>query len=285
MRPAVSVITPFAGADAELDALIGRLETLRVGPEDELLVADNRPRPAPGRRGSVEVVAAAGLRSPAFARNAGARRARGEWLVFVDADTTPRADLLDAYFAPPPDDEVGILGGGIRDVVDRPTRVARYIADREKLDARHALAHPHRPFFQTANCAVRRSAFERAGGFAEAARAAEDADLCWRLQDAGWRLEERPEALVEHRARETLGAFLRQMAVHGAGTAWLNRRYPGSDPPPSLRQLAGRLSWYPRTAWSRARRGEREEALFVLIDLLALSAYDAGRLRSNDARR
>ena len=132
---------------------------------------------------------------------------------------------------------------------------------------------------------MRRSAFEQVGGFAEAARAAEDADLCWRLQDAGWRLEARPEAAVEHRARETLGALLRQLAVHGAGVAWLDRRYPGSDPAPSLRQLAGRLSWYPRTAWSRARRGEREEALFVLIDLLALSAYDAGRLRSNDARR
>ena len=285
MRPAVSVIVPFAGADAELDALVRRLEAVRAGPEDELVVADNRPRPAPGRRGSVEVVAAAGLRSPAFARNAGARHARGAWLVFVDADTAPRPDLLDAYFAPPPDDEVGILGGGIRDVVDRPTRVARYVVDREKLDPRHALGHPHRPFFQTANCAVRRSAFEQVGGFAEAARAAEDADLCWRLADAGWRLEERPEAAVEHRARETLGALLRQLAVHGAGVAWLNRRYPGSDPAPSLRQLAGRLSWYPRTAWSRARRGEREEALFVLIDLLALSAYDAGRLRSNDARR
>jgi glycosyltransferase involved in cell wall biosynthesis len=285
MRPAVSVIVPFAGADAELDAVVRRLEGLRTGPEDELLVADNRPRPAPGRRGPVNVLDAAGLRSPAFARNAGARAARGEWLVFVDADTTPRADLLDAYFASPPGDEVAVLGGGIEDVPGEPTRVARYVVDREKLNPRHALGHPHGPFFQTANCAVRRRAFEQVGGFVATARAAEDADLCWRLQDAGWRLEERPAAAVEHRARATLPALLRQLAVHGAGVAWLNRRYPGSDPPPSLRQLLGRLRWYPRTAWSRARRGDREEALFVLIDLVALYAYDAGRLRSNDARR
>lgn len=285
MRPAISVIVPFAGADSELDALVRGLDALDVGSEDELLVADNRPVPAPERRGQVLVLDAAGLRSPAFARNAGARAARGEWLVFVDADTTPRADLLDAYFAAEPGDAVGLLGGGIEDVAGRPTRVARYVVAREKLNPRHALGHPHRPFFQTANCAVRRSAFEQVGGFVPTARAAEDADLCWRLEDAGWRLEQRPAAVVEHRARATLGALLRQLAQHGAGVAWLNRRYPGSDPPPSARQLAGRLSWYPREAWSRARRGEREEALFVLLDLVALFAYDAGRLRSNDARR
>lgn len=285
MRPAVSVIVPFAGADAELSAVVSRLGALRTGPEDELVVADNRRRPAPGARGPVSVVAADGLRSPAFARNAGARGARGEWLVFIDADTSPRPDLIDAYFDPAPGERVGILGGAIEDVAGRPTRVARYIVDREKLHPRKALGHPHRPFFQTANCAVRRSAFEAVGGFTPTARAAEDADLCWRLEDAGWELEERPGAVVEHQARTTLLELLRQLAVHGAGVAWLNRRYPGSDPGPTLRQLAGRLSWYPRTAWARARRGEREEAVFVLIDLLALYAYDAGRLRSNDARR
>jgi glycosyltransferase involved in cell wall biosynthesis len=285
MRPAVTVIAPFAGAEAQLQELVGRLSAVETSPKDELIVADNRPRPAPGRRGPVEIVGATGLRSPAFARNAAARAARGEWLVFVDADTVPRPDLLDAYFDPPPGADVGALGGGIEDVVARPTLVARYVVSREKMHPRHAQTHPHRPFFQTANCAVRRQAFEQVGGFDATARAAEDADLCWRLEDAAWRLEARPRAVVEHRARETLRALVGQLAVHGAGVAWLNRCHPGSDPPPTPRQLLGRLSWYPRTAWTRARSGEREEAIFVLIDLLALYAYDAGRLRSNAARR
>jgi mycofactocin glycosyltransferase len=284
MRPAASVIVPFAGADSELDEVVRWLGELRTGTGDELLVADNRPQACPRRRGPVEVVDARGPRAPAHARNAAARRARGEWLVFVDADTRPRGDLLDTYFDRPVGDEVGLLGGAIEDVARRSTRVARYVVSREKMNARHALAHRHRPFFQTANCAVRRSAFEAVGGFEATARAAEDADLCWRLQDAGWALEARPDAVVEHRARETLRALVSQLVVHGAGVAWLNGRYPDSDPAPGPRELAGRLKWYPRHAWSCARAGEREEAVFVLLDLLAAYAYDAGRLRSNVPR-
>ncbi len=284
MRPAVTVIVPFAGADAERDDLLRRMAALETIEGDEVLVADNRRGAASGTRAGVAIVGAGGLRSPAYARNAAARRASGEWLVFLDSDTTPRPGLLDAYFTPPPGEDVGILGGAIEDVARRRTLVARYVVAREKLDPRHALGHPHRPFFQTANCAVRRRAFEEVVGFEPTARAAEDADLCWRLADVGWRMEPRPGAVVEHRARETLGALLGQLGVHGAGVAWLNRRHPGSDPGPSPRELAGRLRWYARAALRRARAGEREEAVFVVLDALALMAYDLGRLRSNAAR-
>ena len=57
------------------------------------------------------------------------------------------------------------------------------------------------PYAQTANCAVRRVAFEAVGGFDEQARCGEDADLCFRLAALGWGLGERPEALVVHRTR------------------------------------------------------------------------------------
>src|SRR5436190_688694 len=58
-------------------------------------------------------------------------------------------------------------------------------------------------YAQTANCAVRRTAFAAAGGFVETARSGADADLCFRLRDAGWTLEERPAAAAIHRSRRT----------------------------------------------------------------------------------
>jgi mycofactocin glycosyltransferase len=280
-RPAATVIVPFLGSDEELHDLARRLERLRLSEGDEVLVADNRPGAPPARRlGSARAVPAPGTRSPAHARNAAAALATGDWLVFVDADVTPEPDLLDRYLSVPPAEDVGILAGLLEPFAGRDTLVARYGSARLALDQRHVLKHPRAPWAQTANCAVRRAAFDEVGGFEDTARAAEDADLCWRIQAAGWRLEPRLEARARHRNRETLPALLSQLAVHGAGVAWLERRYPGSYPAPGPRQFAGGIAWRLRNA---ARAKQRDERLFALIDALAFTARTAGRLRSNRA--
>jgi mycofactocin glycosyltransferase len=284
-RPTVAVIVPFAGPEAQLRELLEALAALDLDEGDEVLVADNRRHAQPERDAVARVVPAAGPRSPAFARNAAAARARADWLVFLDADVRPTPGLLGAYFDPPPGERVGVLGGSIRDVAARDTAVARYVVARAMMDQGTTLGHPHRAFVQTANCAVRRVAFEAVGGFAPAVRAAEDADLCWRLQDAGWTLELRPGARVEHRSRASLGALLRQLAVHGAGAAWLNRRHPGADPPPPARSLVRRPGHYGRRAARAWRRGDRDAVRFALIELLSLYAFDLGRLLPNGRDR
>jgi GT2 family glycosyltransferase len=205
------------------------------------------------------------------------RAAGGEWLVFLDADTTPEPGLLDAYLDPLPADDVAVLVGAVEDRAERDTTVARYVSARRRMDQRHALGHPYRPYGQTANLAVRAEAFRVVGGFDQEARAGEDADLCWRLQAAGWRLEERPAAIVAHRNRERVRDLLSQMARHGEGLAWLERRHPGSAPAPGLRDVAGRVPHY----LSAARHAsDREHARYALLDLATLFARDAGRLRA-----
>ena len=96
-RPAVSVVMPFAGDAAAAAAAVASLRSLVVVDGDELILSDNS-----GVAGAVEgvvVVDAAGERSPAHARNVGAARAGGEWILFLDADCVPAPGLLDAYFA------------------------------------------------------------------------------------------------------------------------------------------------------------------------------------------
>jgi hypothetical protein len=274
---------PFAGTDASLRALLARLRGLRQGPDDEVLVADNRPSARrEWRQGTTRVLPAPTYACPAHARNVAASAAKGEWLIFIDADSTPAPGLIDEYLNPRPSAEVGVLVGEIHDRAERDTRTARYVSGRRKMDQANALSHPYRPYGQTANCAVRRAAFEAVGGFLDTVRAGEDADLCWRLQAAGWLLESRPRAIVAHRNRERFPELMRQVVKHGGGLAWLDRRYPGSAPPPRLADLLGRLPHYVR----RAREaGDREESVFSLFDAAALYARDCGRLRRNVVNR
>jgi GT2 family glycosyltransferase len=280
----VSVIVPFAGPRGRIEQLIGELEALARLPSDELIVADNGEALA-AARGSVRILGARGVRSPGFARNRGAREARGEWLVFFDADTEPRPDLLDAYFDPAPHPQTAVLAGAIVDVAARPSLAARHSAARNQMSQRATLQRRGTPYAQTANCAVRRSAFEEVGGFAEEIRAGEDADLCFRLQRAGWRLEERPAAEVAHRSRETASALFRQLARHGSGAHWLERRYPGEFPAPRPRELAGRAVRCVRAVARALARRDPEAAGFALLDLAGSTAFDLGRLLPNEARR
>ena len=261
------MVVPFSGTDEELASCLEALAAVRLRDGDELLVADNRLRPRPRAVGRLEVIDAAGPASSYFARAVAARRARGEWLVFVDADCLPEPDLLDAYLDPAPGERVGALAGTIEDWAADDTRVSRYVSRRAMLDQGRTLEHP-RPYGVTANLAVRRSAFEAVGGWPEPVRSGGDADLCWRLAEAGWTLQARPAARVRHRNVAGLASLLRRLHRVGAGMQWLDQRWPGAFPPPRPRELVGRM---------RLLTGGADGAL----DLLCLWARDLGRLRAN----
>lgn len=242
---------PFAGTAGEAVAAVATLRTLRIIPDDELILADNSGTAR--RERGVIVVRATGERSPSRARNTGAQRARCAWLLFLDADCAAPRDLIDRYFDAPIADDVGALAGAVVPAPGASTLAGRYGAAKSFLDQDAHLAHPFLPRAVAANLLVRRAAFEQVGGFFEGLRAAEDTDLSWRVQRAGWRLESRPAARVEHRYRATVRDLRRQWRGYAAGRAWLARRYDGFEPEPALRRAAGRALRRPAAVWGAAR--------------------------------
>jgi GT2 family glycosyltransferase len=276
-RPSVSVIVPFHGDEPAASAAMAALRAIELRDGDELLVADNT------HDGVLAALHPEGFhareeRQPYSARNEAAARARGEWLLFTDADCLPESGLLDAYFEPPPGDRVGALAGEIVAAGEGGSLAQRYAADRRLLSSELFLAHPYRPMGVTANLLVRRSAFEALGGFAEGIRSGGDADLCWRLQDAGWAIEHRPRAIVAHEHRATVRALLRQAARTAAGTRWLEARHPGfhanaGGARRAARAVAGMAAW--------PLRGKPERGAFKAIELLVIATEHLGRLAGN----
>jgi GT2 family glycosyltransferase len=279
-RPPVSVIVPFHGDEAAASAAMQALRAIVLGPGDELLVADNTESGLLAARFQ-EGFATRAKRQPYSARNEAAARATGEWLLFTDADCRPRADLLDAYFEPPPDEHAGALAGEIVAAAEGDTLAERYAADRRLLSSELFLAHPYKPMGVTANLLVRRAAFEAVGGFAEGIRSGGDADLCWRLQEAGWTIGHRPRAVVAHEHRATVRALVRQAARTAAGTRWLEQRHPGFRATAgggrrAARALAGMVAW--------PLRGKPERGAFKAVELLVIATEQLARLAGNRRR-
>jgi hypothetical protein len=283
-RPAVDVVVPFRGTPAELDELRARLRVLDLRDGDSVVVADNTPGHEPAA-GPVPVLSAAGQPTPGFARNRGVEQGEAPWLVFLDADAVPSSDLLDRYFDPPPGERSALLAGGVVDEEAPPgaPAAARYAHLRRLMSQDNTFSWDDWSFAQTSNAACRRDAFEAVGGFREDIRAAEDADLAYRLKAEGWEVERREQASAVHLSRATVRGFIGQQLLHGAGGAWLDRNYPGSVP---RKRRPGLVWWGVRFAAKglaeAAWRRDRDQAIQALFDPIENIAYEFGRSRSNE---
>ena len=184
-----------------------------LGPDDEALVVfDGLPPPAPDwlRHSPAQRLSTGRRSGPAAARNLAAQRARGEILLFVDADVELHADAMErlrAHFAADPA-LLAVFGS----YDDHPAAAGVVSRFRNLLHhhTHNCYAGPATTFW--AGCgAVRRDAFLALGGFdAETYErpCIEDIEFGMRLSDAGGRILLDPAIQGTHHKRWTLRSMV-----------------------------------------------------------------------------
>jgi GT2 family glycosyltransferase len=153
---------------------------------------------------------------PAVARNIGLRAARGDIVVFIDADCVAEPDWLARLTAPYADPNVTVVGGAVTFEAENYWTLA------DNLSTFHEFlvgtAPGPRQLLASLNLSARREVLLAVGGFDERypRAAGEDADLSYRLRAAGHTLLFEPRAVVHHRpTRRTPIALLRHAANFG----------------------------------------------------------------------
>lgn len=182
----VTVVVPVFNRSTELPRALASVAAQQPARPAEVLVVDDG-----SDDGSAEVAKRLGVRvidhrhnrGASAARNTGVAAARYPWVAFLDSDDEWLPDHL-ASLWPLRRGHVLAASSGLR-CGGRKPRIQGTVGRRPKvLRSAAPLAFPHNRLGTSATL-VRRDAFERAGGFSEELRLAEDLDLWYRLLEQG----------------------------------------------------------------------------------------------------
>lgn len=238
----VSLIIPAYNAEATLAECLDACLKQTHAPHEILVVDDGSTDRTPEIAARFPVIyVRQDNRGPAAARNLGAHRATGDFLVFTDSDCVPDPEWIARLIAG--FDGARTVGvGGSYGIRNGSSLLARLV--HEEIVLRHARLAQEVDFLGSFNVAYRRDAFMAAGGFDEqfARASGEDNDLAYRLKDAGGVLRFVPEACVAHYHPSRLVPYLRTQMRHGFWRMRLYAKHPkrtGGDDYAGLGDLLG----------------------------------------------
>ena len=176
------------------------------------------------------------------ARNLGWHLAKTPWIWFVDADCVCEPDalqrLIETLNTAQAPSEVAGVGGSYGNMV--PESLLGSLIHEEIVE-RHLAMLKEVNFLATFNVMYRRSILAEVGGFDERFLKAQDAELAYRIRQAGGRLRFEIRSRVKHFHPTHWLSYLKTQKQQGYWRIWLYRAYPGKMSGDSYSSLTDHL--------------------------------------------
>ncbi len=244
----ISVIVPGYNVAATIEACLGSLLNQTVPRESyEVIFVDDGSTDGTSnivkRYQDVRLLMLSSNRGQATARNLGLQEAKGEFILFTDADCIPAPDWIEAMLKPFSNPEIvgskGVYRTQQKGLVPRFAQIeyeSRYDIMKQRL---------YIDFIDTYSAGYQRSVLEQIGGFDARFRVDEDQELSFRLARGGYKMVFNPKAVVYHQHPATLRRYLKRKYQIGYWKAFVLRRHPqkaieDSHTPQSLK---AELAW------------------------------------------
>lgn len=224
-----SIVVPALNAGATINGCLQALARQSLPPSEyEVIVVDDGSSDSTRER-VVEYEAkllTQGHQGPAVARNLGAAQARGEIVLFTDADCMPISDWIETMLAPFSDDQIAGAKGVYR--TRQKELVARFV--QLEYEDKYDLMRKERyiDFIDTYSAAYRKEVFHNNGGFDPAFPRAsgEDVEFSYRLAERGYKMVFVPQAIVYHHHVDSLWNYLKRKFYVGYWRVLMYRKHP-----------------------------------------------------------
>ena len=225
--PRVSVIVCTHNGERHIEETLSALERVDY-PNYEVIVVDDGSADRTGAiagRFNVRLIQTDNHGLSA-ARITGLRAATGEIVAYIDDDAYPDTEWLKRLaIVFLHSDYVGVGGPNLPPAGD--SLVAQCVAHAPGGPIHVLLSDSDAEHIPGCNMAFRREHLLAVGGFDPQFRVAgDDVDVCWRVQEQGWKLGFSPTAMVYHHRRDSIRAYWKQQVGYGKAEALLERKWP-----------------------------------------------------------
>jgi glycosyltransferase involved in cell wall biosynthesis len=212
MKPEFSIVVPAYNESQTIEGCVKSLLDQTMRPESyEVLVVDDGSTDDTARivKGYPVRYYFQANQGAASARNLGAAYARGDIILFTDADCEVSRNWIEEMVKPFTDREIAGVKGFYR--TSQKALMARFVQKEYEAKYRYLLKSKYIDFVDTYSAAYRKEIFLKSGGFDTQFRtaSAEDCDLSYRLSLQGHKMVANTRAVVGHMHPDSLKSYLK----------------------------------------------------------------------------